>query len=136
MITEREEEKEREDSSPIKNEETKDPKRTFNEEQIKGIIKEVVEQNILQGSAYLHSRISNWNNSIVHSVVEKLSALNKSFKYIGNQLFTCTIFEKNGAGIHATTTCYWDNNHDGSTTYRHDTNSMYVIVNVWGLCVG
>jgi hypothetical protein len=24
----------------------------------------------------------------------------------------------------------------GSTTYRHDTNSMYVIVNVWGLCVG
>ncbi|GES77464.1 dynein light chain Tctex-type 1 [Rhizophagus clarus] len=116
---EREEEKEREDSSPIKNEETKDPKRTFNEEQIKGIIKEVVEQNILQGSAYLHSRISNWNNSIVHSVVEKLSALNKSFKYI----VTCTIFEKNGAGIHATTTCYWDNNHDGSTTYRHDTNS-------------
>ncbi|CAG8682753.1 18401_t:CDS:2 [Rhizophagus irregularis] len=112
---EREEEKEIDDA-PIKNEE-----RTFNEDQVKGIIKEVVEQNILQGSAYLHSRISNWNNSIVHSVVEKLSALNKAFKYIG---------------IHATTTCYWDNNHDGSTTYRHDTNSMYVIVNVWGLCVG
>ncbi|CAB4409108.1 unnamed protein product [Rhizophagus irregularis] len=128
---EREEEKEIDDA-PIKNEEVKDPKRTFNEDQVKGIIKEVVEQNILQGSAYLHSRISNWNNSIVHSVVEKLSALNKAFKYI----VTCTIFEKNGAGIHATTTCYWDSNHDGSTTYRHDTNSMYVIVNVWGLCVG
>lgn len=104
---EREEEKEIDDA-PIKNEEVrvfkilffyyyyklnllyfilkvKDPKRTFNEDQVKGIIKEVVEQNILQGSAYLHSRISNWNNSIVHSVVEKLSALNKAFKYIGKK---------------------------------------------------
>lgn len=53
-----------------------------------------MEQNILQDSAYLHSRISNWNNSIVHSVVEKLSALNKSFKYIGKPK-TSFLFIKN-----------------------------------------
>ncbi|CAH1769121.1 7084_t:CDS:2, partial [Entrophospora sp. SA101] len=104
----------------------KDPKRIFNEEEIKNIIGEVVEKTILQDSAYLHSRISHWNSTIVEQTLKKLSSLNKSFKYI----VTCTIFEKNGAGIHATTTCYWDSRYDGnninnnkrSTTYRHDTN--------------
>ncbi|CAI2183055.1 15286_t:CDS:2 [Funneliformis geosporum] len=114
-----------------KADEVKDPKKTFNEEEIKGIIKEVVEESILKDSAYLHSRISNWNATIVDTTVKRLASLHKSFKYI----VTCTIFERNGAGIHATTTCYWDSNHDGSTTYRYDTNSMHVIVNVWGLCV-
>ena len=61
----------------------KDIKRIFSEDEVKGIIKEIVEKNILQDSAYLHSRISNWNISIVNSVIERLSALNKSFKYIG-----------------------------------------------------
>ncbi|KAF0369749.1 Dynein light chain Tctex-type 1 [Gigaspora margarita] len=109
----------------------KDPKKTFNEDEVKIIVKEIVESTILQDSAYLHSRISNWNAIIVENTVKRLAALNKSIKYI----VTCTIFEKNGAGIHATTTCHWDSKHDGSTTYRHDTNSMYVIVNVWGLSV-
>ncbi|RIB18204.1 Tctex-1, partial [Gigaspora rosea] len=106
-------------------------KKTFNEDEVKIIVKEALESTILQDSAYLHSRISNWNATIVENTVKRLAALNKSIKYI----VTCTIFEKNGAGIHATTTCHWDSKHDGDTTYRHDTNSMYVIVNVWGLSV-
>ncbi|CAG8625473.1 5432_t:CDS:2, partial [Acaulospora morrowiae] len=44
--------------------EFKDPKKTFSEDEIKGIIKEVVEDTILQDSAYLHSRISIWNAAI------------------------------------------------------------------------
>ncbi|CAG8568956.1 2509_t:CDS:2 [Cetraspora pellucida] len=87
----------------------KDPKKTFNEEEVKNIVKEIVEATILQDSAYLHSRISNWNAVIVENTVKRLAALNKSIKYI----VTCTIFEKNGAGIHATTTCHWDSKHDG-----------------------
>ncbi|CAG8555635.1 11189_t:CDS:2 [Diversispora eburnea] len=130
-ITSRFEENIGENTNRFSGEFNKDPKKTFNEDEVKHIIKEVVETTILQDSAYLHSRVSNWNAIIVEHVTKKLAALSKSFKYI----VTCTIFEKNGAGIHATTTCYWDSKYDGSTTYRHDTNSMYVIVNVWGLCV-
>ncbi|CAG8830120.1 16585_t:CDS:2, partial [Gigaspora rosea] len=42
----------------------KDPKKTFNEDEVKIII---VESTILQDSAYLHSRISNWNATIVEN---------------------------------------------------------------------
>ncbi|CAG8736998.1 29686_t:CDS:2, partial [Racocetra persica] len=90
----------------------KDPKKTFNEDEVKSIVKEacikMVEATILPDSAYLHSRISHWSATIVENTVKKLAALNKSIKYI----VTCTIFEKNGAGIHATTTCHWDSKHD------------------------
>ena len=72
----------------------KDPKKTFNEEEVKGIIKEIVEQTILQDSAYLHSRISNWNATIVDLAVKRLAALNKSFKYIGNLNYLFLEFNK------------------------------------------
>nr|CAG8660813.1 5175_t:CDS:2 [Entrophospora candida] len=67
----------------------KDPKRIFNEEEIKNIIGEIVEKTILQDSAYLHSRMSHWNSTIVEQTLKKLSSLNKSFKYIEWSWNTC-----------------------------------------------
>ncbi|CAJ0881551.1 15881_t:CDS:10 [Entrophospora sp. SA101] len=88
----------------------KDPKRIFNEEEIKNIIG--VEKTILQGSAYLHSRISHWNSTIVEQTLKKLSSLNKSFKYIDKD-----------SGIHATTTCYWDSRYDGNNNQKSASKS-------------
>ncbi|KAH6573448.1 hypothetical protein BASA62_002975 [Batrachochytrium salamandrivorans] len=72
-----------------------------------------------------------WNSNIVEQALKRLTGLNKPFKYI----VTCTIMQKNGAGLHAASSCFWDNSTDGSTTYKYDSKTMYVIVNAFGLAI-
>lgn len=48
---------------------------------------------------------------------------------------TCAIMQKNGAGFHAASSCYWDNMTDGSCTVRWENKTMYVIVSVYGLAI-
>lgn len=58
---------------------------------------------------------------------------------IGNILYiftvTCTIMQKNGAGLHTASSCYWDNATDGSCTVRWENKTMYCIVSVFGLAL-
>ena len=46
--------------------------------------------------------------------------LGKPFKYI----VTCVIMQRNGAGLHATSSCFWDNANDGSASYRCDARPL------------
>lgn len=46
---------------------------------------------------------------------------------------TCTIMQKNGAGLHTASSCFWDNTTDGSCTVRWENKTMYCIVSVFGL---
>ena len=55
--------------------------------------------------------------------------MNTPFKDIA----TCVIMQKNGAGLHTSSSCYWDNTTDGSRTVRWESKSMYCIVTVFGL---
>lgn len=48
-------------------------------------------------------------------------------------LVTCTIMQKNGAGLHTASSCFWDNATDGSCTVRWENKTMYCIVSVFGL---
>lgn len=48
---------------------------------------------------------------------------------------TCAIMQKNGAGFHAASSCYWDNQTDGSCTVKWENKTMYVIVSVFGLSI-
>lgn len=48
-------------------------------------------------------------------------------------LVTCTIMQKNGAGLHTASSCFWDNTTDGSCTVRWENKTMYCIVSVFGL---
>ena len=59
------------------------------------------------------------------------TALNKPFKYI----VTCVIMQKNGAGLHTSSSCYWDNSTDGSRTVRWENKSMYCIATVFGVAI-
>ncbi|CAG8571279.1 8779_t:CDS:10 [Ambispora leptoticha] len=88
-------------------EETKDPKKTFNVDEVLSIVQEVTD-SVLQDSGYLHTRASMWNTQIVNNCVKKLCELGKAFKYI----VTCTIVQKTDAGLHSTSSCYWDARHD------------------------
>ena len=50
-------------------------------------------------------------------------------------LVTCVIMQKNGAGLHTASSCFWDNTTDGSCTVRWENKTMYVIVSVFGLSI-
>ncbi len=43
--------------------------------------------------------------------------------------------QKNGAGLHTATSCYWDNTSDGSATVRWENKTMYCVATVFGLSI-
>ena len=46
---------------------------------------------------------------------------------------TCVVIQNNGAGIHAASTCYWDNSQDKSTIIKWENKSVFCLVNIFGL---
>ena len=56
--------------------------------------------------------MNQWTNGVVESCLASLTKLQKPFKYI----VTCVIMQKNGAGLHTASSCYWDNSTDGEET--------------------
>eukprot|EP00930_Biecheleria_cincta_P096406 TRINITY_DN88263_c0_g1_i1.p1 TRINITY_DN88263_c0_g1~~TRINITY_DN88263_c0_g1_i1.p1 ORF type:complete len:122 (+),score=26.97 TRINITY_DN88263_c0_g1_i1:73-438(+) len=92
---------------------------------------------LLKEPQYAEEMVPHWINEICETVVAKLNEAKKPFKYI----VSCMIMQRNGAGIHTATSCYWDAGSDGVFTYvwpREKSKdvankSMYCIVNVFGL---
>ncbi|XP_034253058.1 dynein light chain Tctex-type [Thrips palmi] len=99
-------------------------------DEVSTIIKEAVESTI-GGNAYQHNKVNQWTSSVVETLLGTLTKQQKPFKYI----VTCTIMQKNGAGLHTASSCYWDNTSDGSCTVRWENKSMYCIVSVFGLAI-
>lgn len=94
------------------------------------IIKEAIETTI-GGNAYQHDKVNNWTGSVVENCLSVLTKLQKPYKYI----VTCMIMQKNGAGLHTASSCYWNNETDGSCTVRWENKTMYCIVSVFGLSI-
>ncbi|XP_076373035.1 dynein light chain Tctex-type 1-like [Tachypleus tridentatus] len=88
-------------------------------------------EGTIGGNAYQHSKVNQWTNTIVEQILGHVTKLNKPFKYI----VTCVIMQKNGAGLHTASSCYWDNTTDGSCTVRWENKTMYCIVSVFGLAI-
>lgn len=99
-------------------------------DEVSNIIKESIEATI-GGNSYAHAKVSQWTNSVVESCLASLTKLQKPFKYI----VTCVIMQKNGAGLHTASSCFWDNATDGSCTVRWENKTMYCIVSVFGLAI-
>ncbi|KAL7326200.1 hypothetical protein PS15p_208575 [Mucor circinelloides] len=102
----------------------------FNSEQVTGIIKEIVETT-LTDSEYSHSKVPAWNANIIETCIAKLKSISTNYKYIVH----CVIFQNKGAGFYVGCQVYWDNQHDGSASYRHESRTMCAIVNVYALSV-
>jgi dynein light chain Tctex-type 1 len=103
---------------------------TFVVDEVSNVIKESIE-SVIGGSTYQHSKMNQWTSNVVEQCLNQLSKLGKPFKYI----VTCVIMQKNGAGLHTASSCYWDNTTDGSCTVRWENKTMYVIVSVFGLAI-
>ncbi|XP_013400379.1 dynein light chain Tctex-type 1-like [Lingula anatina] len=77
-------------------------------DEISNIIKESVE-GVIGGNAYQHNKVNQWTSNVVEQCLNQLTKLGKPFKYI----VTCVIMQKNGAGLHTASSCFWDNTTDG-----------------------
>ncbi|XP_063708401.1 dynein light chain Tctex-type [Culicoides brevitarsis] len=94
------------------------------------IIKEAIE-NTIGGNVYQHDKVNNWTGAVVENCLNVLTKLQKPYKYI----VTCMIMQKNGAGLHTASSCFWNNETDGSCTVRWENKTMYCIVSVFGLAI-
>ncbi|XP_065650022.1 dynein light chain Tctex-type 1-like [Hydra vulgaris] len=103
---------------------------SFVVEEVSNIIKESIE-GAIGGNAYQHNKVNQWTSSVVEQCLNQLTKLGKPFKYI----VTCVIMQKNGAGLHTASSCYWDNGSDGSCTVRWENKTMYCIVSVFGFAI-
>ncbi|KAL1131343.1 hypothetical protein AAG570_010961 [Ranatra chinensis] len=99
-------------------------------DEVSSIIKEAIEESI-GGNAYQQNKVNQWTTNVVEACLGNLTKLQKAFKYI----VTCTIMQKNGAGLHTASSCFWDNTTDGSCTVRWENKTMYCIVSVYGLAI-
>ena len=92
------------------------------------IVKEVVSRVFMPESTYNHSRVPQLVNQIVESTVQKLQQQQRiPRKYIVH----CVIVQKNGAGVHTMSACYWDTNTDGCFAYKAESKVMICIVTVY-----
>jgi len=102
----------------------------FISEDVLAMIKESTEQ-VLSNATYTHTKVPNWTSMVIENTLKRLKEVNKPFKYI----VTAVIMQRNGAGLHTATSCFWDNSSDGSATLRWENKSMYCIVTVFGLAI-
>lgn len=63
------------------------------------------------------------------AIVDKLTNRSEDFKF----LVTVIILEKKNGGFHLFSTCYWDQEQDGTVTVRWDNPTMHCIVTVFGV---
>jgi len=101
---------------------------TFEYEEVKGTIEGAVE-NVLGQQVYQPKKVHGWTSSIVEQVLKTLQQASKPFKYV----VTCVIMQKNGAGLHTASTCFWDTKTDGSCSIRWENKTMHAIVTVFAL---
>jgi len=99
-------------------------------DEVSMIIKESVE-NAIGVNMYQHNKVNQWTSNIVEQCLKRLTALNKPFKYV----VSVVMLQKTGAGLHTASSCFWDNNTDGSCTVRWENKTMYAIVSVFGLAI-
>ncbi|KNC50704.1 dynein light chain Tctex-type 1 [Thecamonas trahens ATCC 50062] len=102
----------------------------FVPDEVVNIIKDAADQ-ILGPHNYHHSRVAPWCSKIVEEVLKRLADQHKPFKYV----VTTIIMQKNGAGLHTASSCYWDNSTDNSCSYKWSNSTMFCITTVFGLAI-
>ena len=83
----------------------------------------------LQQKEYNQDEVQTWTAQLSEEIVKALKNMSSNFKFC----VSCVILQKGDAGMHISTTCYWDSNVDGSVAIKCENNSMYCIVNIFGV---
>jgi len=107
-----------------------DGKEDFAAEDADMIVKTSID-SVLRDSMYNASKVKDWSNSIIDSILKGLQSLNRPFKYI----VTALIVQKNGAGLVSTASTYWDTNKDGVCKVTWENDTIHTLITVYGLSV-
>lgn len=99
----------------------------FDENEVKQIVNEIMVKILSEEKSMKTENLKKWTGLVVKEVLEELSKMKKSFKYI----VTCTIDQRDGAGICSQSSCCLDNETDIITTFRWDNEAMLCIVSVY-----
>ncbi|XP_046403636.1 dynein light chain Tctex-type-like [Ischnura elegans] len=100
------------------------------DETIQSIIKESIEY-VLKEKDYEKEKVKSWAHDIGERCLQGIAALEKPFKFI----VEVSIMQRNGAGFHSSTACYWEATQDGISSLRWDNETMHCILNVVGLSI-
>ena len=75
----------------------------FQPEEVEPLLNDVVAK-VLANEVYDESKVATWVDRICDQSMQKLTQMNKPFKYV----VTCILMQKNGAGVHTGQSCFWD----------------------------
>merc|ERR1711998_332033 len=104
--------------------------RRFPSDAVTAVLKRVCEEKF-RGVEYDQRQVNDWANDVTQSSLEELQQMGRPFKYIVNAV----ILQKSNAGINIATSVFWQQDTDGSATYRFETNALQVIMTCYGLAV-
>lgn len=103
-------------------------------EEVERVVVSAIESQ-LKDELYEEGKVQRWIDTILETCVKDLTALKKPFKYIA----TCSIVQKNGAGVHSANSCNWDTVTDGVVTvkwpgdkHKDQNKTLYCLVTVFG----
>ncbi|KAL0245289.1 hypothetical protein GEMRC1_009368 [Eukaryota sp. GEM-RC1] len=102
----------------------------FVQDEVKSIVQESCE-SILSKATYSADKVPQYTNELIESILKRLTALQKPFKYIVSCIFT----QKTGAGFHTASSAFWDSTTDGSAIVQYENNHLRVVVTVFGLAI-
>ena len=100
----------------------------FEYDEVKALIDQAIDP-VLGSNIYQPKKVHGWCSQVGEGALKNLQASGKPFKYV----VTCIIMQKNGAGLHTASTCYWDTLTDGSCSVRWENKTMHAIVTVFAL---
>eukprot|EP01054_Gregarina_sp_Poly1_P003670 Gregarina_sp_Poly_1__3669@NODE_2080_length_2720_cov_125_513381_g1342_i0_p4_GENE_NODE_2080_length_2720_cov_125_513381_g1342_i0NODE_2080_length_2720_cov_125_513381_g1342_i0_p4_ORF_typecomplete_len115_score15_55Tctex1/PF03645_13/5_9e24DUF3335/PF11814_8/0_069NARP1/PF12569_8/0_096_NODE_2080_length_2720_cov_125_513381_g1342_i016211965 len=98
-----------------------------------GLKKEMLQivKDTLTDKAYESTQIPTWVDVITSQTIDKLTKRSDALKYVVSVI----ILEKKNGGFHLFSTCYWDQECDGTVTVRWDNPTMHCVVSVFGLSI-
>ncbi|XP_026272285.1 dynein light chain Tctex-type 1-like [Frankliniella occidentalis] len=107
-----------------------DDDQRFSNEEVSSIVHECVD-NAIGENSFSNEMASIWSSTIASACIANLNKLNKPYKYT----MTCSIMQKNGAGVHSASSCYWDNSNDAVCSVQWENDTIRCIVNVFGFAL-
>ncbi|XP_037954294.1 dynein light chain Tctex-type 1-like [Teleopsis dalmanni] len=102
----------------------------FDRDEVIALCKATID-NVLGEYIFDSNLAPNWNTKIKHTILKEIIKQQKPFKHC----ITCLIMQKNGAGIHAANSAYWDVETDDSISVRWESDHMYCMVSVFAFAV-
>lgn len=98
------------------------------QDDVRNLVNDVLQEKLAKKS-YDSQQAPDWLANSVQAILQKLLEKDPKFKIVVHGI----ILQRVGAGLHTTSTCFWDPKDDTSVSVRWDNQSMHAIISVYCL---